>query len=129
MGRKIEDATWASIRSAGQWSPTQALWVIAELKRSGLSTKSFAARYGVGLPRIYYWHARFGAQETAKLAPPGPTGLVEIRMPQAGARGDLPSTLTPPRIEIELLSGRRLSVPESVALERLGALVALLERR
>jgi transposase len=126
MGQKAEDVTWASIRSAGQWSPTQARWVITELKRSGLSTKRFAARYGVGLPRIYYWHARFGAQETPK---PAPTGLVEIRMPQAGARGDRPSTLTPARIEIELLSGRRLSVSESVDLDRLGELVALLERR
>jgi hypothetical protein len=41
----------------------------------------------------------------------------------------MPSTLTPPRIEIELLSGRRLSVSESIDLDRLGGLVALLERR
>jgi hypothetical protein len=126
MGQKAEAATWASIRSAGQWSPTQAQWVITELKRSGLSTKRFAAQYGVGLARIYYWHARFGAQATPK---PARTGLVEIRMPQAGARGDGPSTLTPSRIEIELMSGRRLSVSELIDLERLGELVALLERR
>jgi hypothetical protein len=129
MRQKTEDLTWASIRSAGQWSPTQAQWVIAELKRSGLSTKRFAARYKLGLPRIYYWHARFGAQEMPKPAPAAPTGLVEIRMPQAGARGRRPSTLTPPHVEIELLSGRRLSVSESVDLARLGELVALLERR
>ena len=125
MGQKADDITWADIRSAGQWSPTQAKWVIAELRRSGLSTKSFAARYRVGLPRIYYWHARFGAQEKAK---PAPTGLVEVRMPQAGARHGQPSTLARARIEIELLSGRRLRVSESVDLARLGALVALLER-
>ena len=127
MGQKADDITWADIRSAGQWSPTQAKWVIAELKRSGLSTKSFAARYRVGLARIYYWHARFGSQEKTKQIP---TGLVEVRMPpQSGARGDQPSMLTRPRIEIELLSGRRLRVAESVDLDRLGALVALLERR
>jgi hypothetical protein len=126
MRQKADDITWAGIRSAGQWSPTQAQWVIAELKRSGLSTKSFAARYRVGLPRIYYWHARFGAQEKAKQAP---TGLVEVRMPQSGARCDESSTLARAHIEIELLSGRRLRVSESVDLDRLGALVALLERR
>jgi hypothetical protein len=127
MGQKADDITWAGIRSAAQWSPTQARWVIAELKRSGLSTKSFAARYRVGLPRIYYWHARFGAQEKTKQTP---TRLVEVRMPpHSGARCDQPSKLARPRIEIELLSGRRLRVLESVDLERLGALVALLERR
>jgi hypothetical protein len=79
----------------------------------------------VGLPRIYYWHARFGAQEKAK---PAPTALVEVRMPQSSARCDRPSTLARAHIEIELLSGRRLRVSESVDLARLGALVALLER-
>ncbi|MEY4549918.1 MAG: hypothetical protein RL685_6113 [Pseudomonadota bacterium] len=126
MGKKADEITWADIRGAGQWSPRQAKWVIAELKRSGLSTKRFSARYRVGLPRIYYWHARFGAQEKAK---PAPTGLVEVRMPQAGARGDQRPTLARARIEIELLSGRRLRVLETVDLGRLGALVALLERR
>jgi hypothetical protein len=126
MGQKTDDITWAGIRSAAQWSPTQAKWVIGELKRSGLSTKSFAARNKVGLPRIYYWHARFEAQEKAKQAP---ARLVEVRMPQSGVRGDQPSTRARPRIEIELLSGRRLRVSESVDLERLGALVAMLERR
>lgn len=126
MGRKTDDITWAGIRSAAQWSPAQAQWVIAELKRSGLSTKSFAARYRVGLPRIYYWHARFAAHEKTKRAP---TGLVEVRMPsQSDARGDEPWTPKRARIEIELLSGRRLRVLESVDLGRLGALVALLER-
>jgi hypothetical protein len=124
MGQKTEDIKWASIRSATQWSAAQALWVITELKRSGLTTKGFAVRYRVGLPRLYYWHARFAAQETSK---PTSTGLVEIRMPQAGARGNTPSA-TPPRIEIELVSGRRLTVLESVDLDRLGELVALLER-
>jgi len=125
MGQKADDITWADIRSAGQWSPTQAQWVIAELKRSGLSPKSFAARYRVGLPRIYYWHARFGAQEKAKSAPPR---LVEVQMPQSGVGGDQRPTHARTRIEIELLSGRRLRVSETVDLDRLGALVALLER-
>lgn len=125
MRQKAEDIEWTSIRSAAQWSPPQALWVITELKRSGLTAKGFAARYRVGLPRIYYWHARFAAQETSK---PAPTGLVEIPMPQPGARSNTPSAPTPSRIEIELVSGRRLSVLETVDLDRLGELVALLER-
>lgn len=56
------------------------------------------------------------------------TGLVEVRMPPPTARGAIPSTAPLWRIEIELLSGRRLSVSEAVDLERLGDLVALLER-
>jgi hypothetical protein len=126
MGQKAEDNKWASIRSAAQWSPSQAQWVITELKRSGLTTKGFATRYRLGLPRIYYWHARFAAQEASK---PVPTGLIEIRMPQPGARGGTPSAPTPSRIEIELLSGRRLSASELVDLDRLKELVALLKRR
>jgi hypothetical protein len=125
MGQKTEDVTWASIRSAGQWSPTQAQWVIAELERSGLGTKRFAARYKLGLPRIYYWHARFKAQGWPKQLPPG---LVEVRVTQPTARSLTASPATPTRVEIELLSGRRLNVAESVDLDRLGELVTLLER-
>jgi hypothetical protein len=126
MGQTTEDVTWASIRSGAHWSPTRAQWVIAELKRSGLSPKSFAARYKVGLKRIYYWRARLETQDSPTQ---GRGRLVEIRLSEPKARGFSPSTAAPPRIEIELLSGRRISVVESVDLERLGKLVALLEGR
>ncbi len=126
MGQATEDVTWASIRSGAHWSPTRAQWVIAELKRSGLSAKRFAAKYKVGLKRIYYWRARLEAQGSPTQ---GPHRLIEVRLPEPKAQRMSPSTAAPPRIEIELLSGRRLSVVESVDLERLGKLVALLEGR
>jgi hypothetical protein len=49
---------------------------------------------------------------------------VEVELPVARGR-----TSSADRVEIELLSGRRLSVPQELGLERLSALVALLERR
>lgn len=126
MGQTTEDVTWASIRSGAHWSPTRAQWVIAELKRSGLSAKRFSARYKVGLKRIYYWRARLEAQGSPTK---GRDRLIEVRLSEPKARSISPSMSAPPRIEIELLSGRRLSVVESVDLERLGKLVALLEGR
>lgn len=50
--------------------------------------------------------------------------LVEVKLP--AARG---GAVEADRIEIELHSGRRLSVPEGMSLERLSALVKLLEGR
>jgi hypothetical protein len=99
---------------------------MAELRRSGLSTRCFAAQHKVGLKRIYYWRARLQSQGSSKQVT---TGLVEVRVPLASAQGASPSVLAPTRIEIELLSGRRLGVSESIDLARLGALVALLEQR
>ena len=97
---------------------------MAELKRSGLSTRSFAAKYKVGLKRIYYWRARLGTQGSSK----EPTRLVEVQVPLSSARV-APSMPASMHIEIALLSGRRLGVSESIDLGRLGALVALLEQR
>ena len=124
MGQTIAGVTWATLRGKRHWSTTQAQWVLAELKRSGLSTRSFAAKYKVGLKRIYYWRARLGTQGSSK----EPTRLVEVQVPLSSARV-APSMPASMHIEIALLSGRRLGVSESIDLGRLGALVALLEQR
>ena len=50
--------------------------------------------------------------------------LVEVRMPEPSAQRAPASNA---RIEIELLGGRRLSVSEGIELQRLEALVAVLE--
>lgn len=126
MGQTTEDVRWATLRGPQHWSAPQAQWVMAELRRSGLSTRCFAAQHKVGLKRIYYWRARLQSQGSSKQVT---TGLVEVRVPLASAQGASPSVLAPTRIEIELLSGRRLGVSESIDLARLGALVALLEQR
>jgi len=96
------------------------------LKRSGLSTESFAAKYKVGLKRIYYWRARLEAQGSRTQ---GRDRLVEVRLSEPNGRSVSPSMYAPARIEIELRNGRRLSVAESVDLAQLGKLVALLEGR
>jgi hypothetical protein len=126
MGQTTEDVRWATLRGPQHWSARQAQWVMAELTRSGLSTRCFAAQHKVGLKRIYYWRARLQSQGSSKQVT---TGLVEVRVPLASAQSASPSVLAPTRIEIELLSGRRLGVSESIDLARLGALVALLEQR
>ena len=124
MEQTLASVAWATLRGKRHWSTTQAQWVLVELKRSGLSTRSFASKYKVGLKRIYYWRARLGGQGSSK----EPTRLVEVQVPLPSARVE-PSIPTATRIEIALLSGRRLGVSESIDLGRLGALVALLEQR
>jgi hypothetical protein len=98
----------------------QARWVLGELRRSGLSVQDFAAKHEVGSHRIYYWRERL---KTSAL----PTAqLVEVRMPEASAQRAPASS---GRIEVELLGGRRLSVSEGIELQRLEALVRVLEGR
>jgi hypothetical protein len=90
-----------------------------ELGRSGLGVKDFAVRHGIGAHRIYYWRERLEAEEGS--AP----RLVEVQLSNIARR----ATTSEPRIEVELLSGRRLSVSEAVDPRRLEALVTVLEGR
>lgn len=123
--RKSEDGRWGEIRRAAHWSEAQARWVVTELKRSGQSTRRFASEHDVGLQRLYYWQARLRTHRPPERA----SGeLVEVRVPRPRALALAPLPAPGERIEIELSSGRRLSVAESIELERLGALVTLLER-
>lgn len=92
---------------------------MAELGRSGLDVKDFAVRHGIAAHRIYYWRERLAA---AKESAPR---LVEVQLLDTARR---PKT-SEPRVEIELLSGRRLSVSEEVDPRRLEALVMALEGR
>jgi len=123
MGNAADNVTWASIRSRAHWSAGLAERVLAELKRSGLSASSFAAKYKIGLKRIYYWQARLKARAPGTAAR---TELVEVRVSGPSDGGTLSRAAA--RIEIELLNGRRLSVAESVDLEQLSRLVTLLEQ-
>jgi hypothetical protein len=113
-------ARWAELRGAAQWSPVQARWVLGELRRSGLSVRDFTAKHEVGSHRIYYWRERLEAG-----APPT-TQLVEVRVPEASEQRAPASSA---RIELELVGGRRLSVSEGIDLQRLEALVMVLEGR
>lgn len=92
---------------------------MGELGRSGLGVEDFALRHGIGAHRIYYWRKRLGAAEDSV------PRLIEVQVSDAARQPTAPS----PRIEIELLSGRRLSISESVDPRRLEALVMALEGR
>lgn len=117
------NAWWESIRRLRRWSETEGSWVVAELQRSGLSAKQFAELHQVSVTRVYQWCSRLQGQEKKRAPAARATPrLVEVELP--AARG---STFGADRIEIELLSGRRLSVPEGLSLERVSALVTLLE--
>lgn len=123
MGKTADNVTWATIRSRAHWSPELAQRILADLKRSGLSARSFAAKHELGLERIYYWQKRL---ETRASGTQARTRLVEFRV--SGPIDGGTSSRAPARIEIVLRNGRRLSVAESIDVEQLGRLVALLER-
>lgn len=125
MRQKGSKLSWESIRRSRRWSVAKGAWVIGELERSGLSAVEFAKRHQLPVTRVYHWCSRLqgegrkhGAHEVAT------PRLLEVKLP--AGRG---KTLDAARIEIELQSGRRLSVTEGMSLERLSALVTLLERR
>jgi hypothetical protein len=99
--------------------------VLAELQRSGSSAKQFAESHQVSVTRVYYWCARLAGEGSARgFEMESVPRLVEVKLPAARGRA-----VEADRIEIELHSGRRLSVPEGMSLERLSALVTLLEDR
>jgi len=124
MGKpaKKSNVTWSTIRSRAHWSPEVAQRVLSDLKRSGLSVSSFAAKHELGLERIYYWEKRLKARASE---PAARTGLVEVRV--SGPTEARTSSNSAARVEIELLNGRRLSVEGATDLEQLGRLVAILE--
>ena len=125
MRREVNEPSWESIRRSRRWSVTEGSWVLAELERSGLSAKKFAERQRVSVTRVYQWCSRLRGKEKSRVLAAGVTPrLVEVELP--AARG---GTFGAERIEIELLSGRRLSVPEGLSLERVSALVTILERQ
>lgn len=126
MPREVKKPSWESIRSSRRWSLTEGSWVVAELKRSGLSAKHFAEVHRVSVTRVYQWCSRLqGKGKRRAFAAAATPGLVEVELPSARSC----RTFGADRIEVELLSGRRLSVPEGLSLERLSALVTTLERQ
>lgn len=128
MSKEVNGPSWESIRKLRRWSVTEGRWVLAELGRSGLSAKEFAELHRVPVARVYQWCSRLrekgGKGKGRSLAASATPRLVEVELPAARGR-----TLEADRIDIELFNGRRLSVPEGLSLERVAALVMLLERQ
>jgi transposase-like protein len=92
---------------------------MGELRLSGLGVEDFAVRHGIGAHRIYYWRKRLEAEEGST------PRLIEMRLSDTSPRPTMPE----PRVEVELSSGRRLSVSETIDPRRLEALVMALEGR
>jgi hypothetical protein len=124
MAKKLGRRTWEEVRRSRRWSEAEGRWVVAELQRSGLSAKQFAERHRVMATRVYHWCSRLRGEERHPSSPATPR-LVEVELPETGRKT---VGTDGGRIEIELLSGRRLGVSEAIGLERLSALVAMLER-
>ena len=125
MLREVNEPSWESIRRSRRWSVTEGSWVLAELQRSGLRAKEFADLHRVPVTRVYQWCSRLRGKGKRRAPSASATPrLVEVELPAASGR-----TLGADRIEIELRSGRRLSVPEALSLERVSALVTILERQ
>lgn len=116
---KLTNRQWSKLRNTGRWSEAQARWVLGEFGRSGLGVKDFAIRHGIGVHRIYYWRGRLEATEGST------PRLVEVQVADIARQPTAPES----RIEVELLSGRRLRVSENVDPLRLEALVMALEGR
>jgi transposase len=81
---------------------------IRDFDRSGLSARDYAAQIGVSAKSISRWRARFRGE-------PKPT-FVEVHA-TAAAGG----------FEVELVSGRRVRVPEQFDDDALARLIAVLE--
>jgi transposase-like protein len=117
--RKI--LSWAAVRGARRWSREQGEWVISEWQRSGQSVQDFAAQHGIDPQRVYFWSKRSKPQHKGKRGSQGRPEIVELKL--------APSPLSMERrVEIQLVSGRRLSVAEHIDLDVLERFVAVLER-
>ena len=124
MRQKQSKPSWESVHSSRRWSVAEGSWVIAKLERSGLRAVEFARRHQLPVIRVYQWRHRLRGEQRQRDARAVATPrLLEVKLPTE--RGRAQST---DRIEIELHNGRRLSAPAGIDLERLAALVALLER-
>jgi len=105
-----------------EWRARFARWL-----QSGLSIRSFCLRENVSEPSFYQWRKRLRASETTERQVPGRDAgasrsatFLPIELIGGGAAAD------PTCIEIRLLSGVTVRVPEGVTESRLHALVRLL---
>ena len=112
---------WAAVRGARRWSREQGEWVVSEWRRSAQSVQSFAAQHGIDPQRVYFWSKRSKPQRSGKRDHQSRSEIVELKL-GASVLG------TDRRMEIQLVSGRRLSVTEHISLDLLERVVAVLER-
>jgi hypothetical protein len=104
--------------SRDEWAKRVERW-----KDSGLTAEQFASELGINANTLKFWSYKVGktaaAPARARKASPAPSSLVEVT----------PAVVTESRFELELVGGRRVSIPagfDPTALERL---LSVLERR
>jgi len=94
-----------------RWSAAHARTILAQVARSGLSLREFAARANLSVQRLYRWQAQLGARRNVP-------AFVEIK--PARASGMI--------IEVVLRSGHVLRVPDGSSEEAVRRLVAVLDK-
>lgn len=112
---------WAAVRDARRWTREQGEWVVSEWQRSGQSLQTFATEHGIDPQRVYFWSRRAKPLIKRKRANKARPEIVELKLGQSALLGER-------RMEVQLLSGRRLSVAEHIDLDVLERVVAALER-
>ncbi len=112
---------WAAVRGARRWTREQGEWVVSEWQRSGQSLQSFAAEHLIDPQRVYFWSRRSKPWRKGKRGHQARPEIVELKLGPSALSMDR-------RIDIQLVSGRRLSVAEHIDLYVLERLVAVLER-
>ena len=118
--REAETQRWAAVCSAARWTSAEGRWVVAQWRDSGLSVQGFAEKHGLDPQRVYFWRKRSSPK------PRGERGarpaLIEVEIaPSASSESSC-------RVDIQLNSGRRLSVAESIDVDVLERVVSVLER-
>ena len=105
----------------------EAFWrgEVARQSASGLSVRRFCQERGLGEPSFYAWRRTLQERDQAAV----PAFLPVVVAPQASASPTSASAALPSsgRITIELRGGRVVHLPETMATERLVALLCGLE--
>ena len=117
-----------------RWSAAEAARLLDRADASGLSDSAFGAKTGVTGQRLSWWRGKLGRRRTrvpgGRAAKAAPQTFVEVRARNKGGRAEAPQDRAHAEaVEIRLVNGRSVLVPESVDLERLGQLLVAVEGR
>lgn len=98
----------------GYWRTVLARWA-----KSGLSIRAFCREEKLREPSFYSWRRTVAERDVQRHAPPAPAFLPVVLSDRGVA--------SPAEIAIDLRGGRTLRLSESIAVDRLAALILALE--
>jgi transposase-like protein len=104
-------------KSTKRWTSEYAQRVLERADASGLTDHGYAVRHGVDPQRLYWWRERLREKRRVHGA-----AFVEVTAPAQAPRAR-------PDVEVVLCNGRRVLVPHAVELQRLSALLDVIEGR